>query len=131
MANLVACPCCARHIRPTELACPFCGLTLEQASRGERGSTPWYALAALSSTLVLAGCPMMAARYGGPPVGDQPARVTPTPAVQNQRETVEIYGAPPPPEQPQDAGAAQEDPGRMVEAYGAPPPPNTGSGRDR
>ncbi|MFO0560006.1 MAG: hypothetical protein U0269_18475 [Polyangiales bacterium] len=127
MNTLVACPCCARHIRPTEPACPFCGLTLEQASRGETGTTPWYALAALSTTLVLSGCPMIAARYGGPPQPVEPARVV-TPV----RESADIYGAPPPRlNETPDAGVANNDPGAMVEAYGAPPPPNTGSSRDR
>ncbi len=145
MTTLVACPCCARHIRPTEPACPFCGLTLEQASRGESGSTPWYAIAALSTTLVLSGCPNMMARYGGPPQPESPARL----AQPAQRETMDIYGAPPP-RLDQDAGPtamgqvygappgadptrnnAPQDPGGMGEAYGAPPPPNTGSNRDR
>ncbi|MBL8678676.1 MAG: hypothetical protein JNK05_05905 [Myxococcales bacterium] len=129
MTTLVACPCCARHIRPNEPACPFCGLTLEQASRGETGTSPWYAIAALSTTLVLSGCPNMMVRYGGPPQPETPARI----AQPNPRETADIYGAPPPPvEQTTDSGVATgpNDPGGMVEAYGAPPPPNT-SNRDR
>jgi|LNFM01.2.fsa_nt_gb hypothetical protein len=128
MTTLVACPCCARHIRPTEPSCPFCGLTLEQAARGETGNTPWYAIAALSTTLVLSGCPQMMARYGAPPQPENPARI----AQPSQRETMDIYGAPPPRlVEPQDvAPVAPQDPGGMAEAYGAPPPPNTGN-RDR
>jgi hypothetical protein len=124
MSILVACPCCARHIRPNELACPFCGLTLEQASRGETGTTPWYAIAALSTTLALTGCPMMMARYGGPPQPETPARVN---AATPVRESADIYGAPPPRlDSVQDAGATgPQDPGSMGEVYGAPPPPNT------
>lgn len=126
MSILVACPCCARHIRPNEPACPFCGLTLEQATRGETGTTPWYAIAALSTTLVLSGCPMMAARYGGPPQPETPARTTTTPV----RESADIYGAPPPRlNETPDTGVGANDPGSMGEVYGAPPPPNTD--RDR
>jgi hypothetical protein len=126
MSNvLVPCPCCGRHVRPSEPSCPFCGLTLEQAARGESGSTPWYAIAAVSATLVLSGCPMMAARYGGPPP-------QPTPAQPSARETMDIYGAPPPPvaHTNADAGApAQPSARESVEAYGAPPPP-PGASRD-
>jgi hypothetical protein len=128
MNHLVPCPCCARHVRPAEPACPFCGLTLEQASRGETGTTPWYAIAALSTTLVLSGCEELTGRYGEPPQSEDPARVMRSSA----RESVDIYGAPPPrPEQPQNSAPRRRtDPGGLVEAYGAPPPPRT-THRDR
>lgn len=71
----------------------------------------------------------MMVRYGGPPQPEAPVRANPP----SQRESADIYGAPPPLlDQAQDSGVASgpNDPGGMVEAYGAPPPPNT-SNRDR
>ena len=39
-AHLRACPACARHVRVTELACPFCGVALEAAFRGAPAPVP-------------------------------------------------------------------------------------------
>jgi hypothetical protein len=94
---LVVCGCCSRHIRPNEPRCPFCGLTLEDAQQGVVAPSPWYAIAAVSATIVLSGCPAMMTRYGAPP--------SPTPAVSppgQDRESRDIYGAPPPPSQVRD-----------------------------
>lgn len=127
---LVVCGCCGRHIRPNEPQCPFCGLTLADAEKGVSAPSPWYAVAAVSASIVLTGCPMVMARYGGPPAPTPVA--SPTQSARDSRdiygappprETMQIYGAPPP---AADAGAQAQDPSRSsVEAYGAPPPPTT------
>ncbi|MDP3277509.1 MAG: hypothetical protein Q8Q09_20150 [Deltaproteobacteria bacterium] len=107
MSSYQVCPCCARHVRASESACPFCQQNLSADAPRTPGLTPWYALAAVASTLALGGCPMMMARYGAPPepstaaapaARDTPAQpAQPAQPAPSQRESYEIYGAPPPP----------------------------------
>ena len=122
MPPLVPCPSCQRHVRSTELACPFCK-TKSRSAAGFLG----VALGAALAT----GCPSnppprAVAEYGAPP---PPATATPQPSAlttpvapatpranpDDFRGAAE-YGAPPPRlgPGPDERGAAPE--------YGAPPP---------
>jgi hypothetical protein len=125
-SHLRACPTCARHVRVTEAACPFCGGALSAAFRAAAAPLPprttgltRAALFALGTgTLAFApGCssspssvvdgggggsedssaPIVDAAYGGPPIGDS-GGVAP------------VYGAPP-----------TTDGGGGIAAYGGAP----------
>jgi hypothetical protein len=110
-SSFVPCPGCARHVRAHESACPFCEQSLTRDDPSIPGGPRWYAAAAVSATLVISGCtqPASAARSGGPPrpsgTVDSPARLTapngasaadPGGGAPRQRESFDIYGAPPP-----------------------------------
>jgi hypothetical protein len=80
MTHLVACEACARHVRASEDACPFCGVAIATAvresspRRGPAGRLSRAGLVALGVGVIavpigLAGCAESAqmAVYGGPP----------------------------------------------------------------
>jgi hypothetical protein len=111
-APLVACPSCSRHVRLDAPACPFCAVSLTEASLeavpdagGRRLSRA--ALFAFAATVATAAC-------------NTPQR----PDTGSGSNIVQPYGAPPNPQPPPDAGApAHPDPPSMAAIYGAPMPP--------
>ena len=140
--SLLPCPSCARHVRSTEDACPFCAASITRGAVrpvprvGARLSrAALYALGASAAALAACGGnstsssdagangdAQIGPMYGGPPVeaGSDQFVPTPTPA----------YGGP-----PQDAGTEPGDGGANdggkegggvkdggpAPAYGAPP----------
>ena len=114
--HLVACASCARHVRVSESACPFCGAVLPEELRSRLA--PLTSAARLSRAAVFAlgtGAVSLGAAcstseeqvdsvYGGPPMADA------------------AYGGP-----PQDSGAdtardaPEEAPPLVDAAYGGPP----------
>lgn len=132
-ATLTPCSSCARHVRRTERACPFCGVALALASApsprvvSERlGRAAIFSLGAAAITSV-AGCALVHERgsapiaeqdsgtffgaYGAPALGDA--------AHEDAGAPMTHYGAPPPAE---DAGM-DADLGCCSADYGAPPSP--------
>jgi hypothetical protein len=80
MAHLVACEGCARHVRASEAACPFCGVAIAAtvresspkrgpAMRLSRAGLAAFGVSAVVAPMVLAGCAesQQMAVYGGPP----------------------------------------------------------------
>lgn len=107
------CHACARHVRSTESACPFCAAALvpdvadPPSVEGPRLSRA--AMLLLGSAALAEACrqPQVAAVYGAPP----PTAVDATPVVAPR---------PPPAVAPR---SPPDDPGSSAEVYGAPPPP--------
>jgi len=128
MSHLVPCPSCARHVRVSEAACPFCASALPDAlraspaprmpgSRLSRAATYALGVALSAGITATAACGGdgggQAAMYGGPP--------TP-PDTTNGGETNGGGGDTVVP----DAGTDESDPvihGTPVPAYGVPAPP--------
>ena len=113
MAALVGCTECARHVRITEPACPFCGAVLEGLEErrleplpADRGLT--RAAVVLMSAAALAGC--------GKTSGTKEPAPTPTPT-ETSPEPVPVYG-PAPIADTDDAAAGLP---QAAPAYGAPP----------
>ena len=97
-AHLVPCPSCARHVRVSEAACPFCRGALDESLRAQPAPqaaparlsrAALYALGAAGTVTLAAACsqsvygapvtpddagprdagpPMVDAAYGGPPI---------------------------------------------------------------
>ncbi len=101
-ARLVPCTSCARHVRATEEACPFCGVPMHVEL--ECSSTPVLTRAGLSRAALfalgagaavnLAGCIMNAA-YGGPPPSDAGVDAGSVDADTDGSMNA-LYGGPPP-----------------------------------
>lgn len=107
---LTPCSSCGRHIRNTELACPFCNSANDpaQARPTSVSKIPRVAAAALvvGATLQFAGCVV---KYGGPPPPNPQPVSQPASQASSKPES-----------QPENT----PDPGRdLVPAYGAPPMP--------
>lgn len=110
---LVPCVGCARHVRASESACPFCHAPFVTAALPEIPSTRGLSRAAmlLGATLSLTACP------------------------RREREVAAVYGAPPPPtlrdaslgdaarRNPNAPPRPPQDDGNQADIYGAPPPP--------
>jgi hypothetical protein len=63
---LTTCDQCQRHIRETEVECPFCH-SASEARRGTGLSTV-TAVIVLGAALTLSGCPrLVRTKYGAPP----------------------------------------------------------------
>ena len=149
MKSLVPCPGCARHVRVSEPACPFCQSALPDdlsaraipATRQRLGRAAAFTFAA---TLGLAGCsddPAPTADSGtaadtGTDTGNAPVDTgtpgdTGTPVdtglVDDTGGPVAAYGAPPDRDAgPVDAAAPPDDGGGAAPAYGLPPPRDAG-----
>lgn len=113
-APLVACPSCARHVRIDAPACPFCAVSLTEASLeavpdagGRRLSRA--AMFAFAATVATAAC-------------NTPQRPDTGSSTSN---IVQPYGAPPTPQPRPDAGAppTHPEPPAVAAIYGAPMPP--------
>lgn len=109
-ARLIPCSSCARHVRATEAACPFCSavLPVTQATRPLPRSTgtrlsraALFALGASAAAVAACSSDRVVAVYGAPPI-------------------IEDSGAP----DAADAGDAAKRPegGTPAPVYGAPPP---------
>ena len=114
-SQLVPCPSCARHVRSTESACPFCASarvpSLAAAPRSPAKRLSRAALFALgASAAAVAAC--SGSVTPGPATGDSGALDGNTP--DGEQQTIPPYGIP-----PMDAG---NDGPVAVPAYGAPPP---------
>jgi hypothetical protein len=113
---LVPCPSCARHVRATELSCPFCATALEaDASRvsvvpsTRLGRAALFAFGTTLATISTAAC-------GTATNADASAQ-----DVQNDMpNSMAIYGAP----TPIDSGVT--DSGSPGARYGAVPPEDAG-----
>lgn len=123
--SLTPCSSCARHVRRSELACPFCGasLSLEVAptSRTTAERLGRAAIFSFGAALVTtaSGCGSLVAAYGAP----APDTGMPDTGIVQDAGTdggpMTLYGGP-----PQDAGV---DMGGASADYGAPPPPDSGA----
>lgn len=140
--SLVLCGSCSRHLRSTELVCPFCGVGLEVKSSAD-ASMPWGSTRAqiFLGALTLAAATSAAACNKPDPGPNDPTSIVapygaPMPTDLPSSATGEAYGAPPPPpvdagapkDLPKDAGPGAKDAGALrppspAGAYGAPPKP--------
>ncbi len=112
MAALVCCMECARHVRISDPACPFCGASLEGLEErhveplpGDRGLT--RAAVVLMSAAALTGC--------GNTSGTKDPAPTPTPT--ETSPPVPVYG-PAPIADTNDGGEGHP---QAAPAYGVPP----------
>ena len=119
--HLSSCPACARHVRVSEAACPFCGGALSDAFRARpapRSPTARLSRSALYAlgmgTVTLAAACSSSSSPGG--TGDAEAPVA---DAGNGEAGVAT---------PADAGEAPYDAGGVVAAYGAPAFPDGGGG---
>ena len=130
MMNRALLPCrsCARHVRATDSACPFCGSAVPEQTRmvarpqAPRGNLSRAALFALGAAAAAAGTTGIAGCSGGVvSVQDASGDVV---------STQDAYGGPPPhdvgpSDSPGDVDSAQDAPRDVFmahDAYGAPPP---------
>jgi hypothetical protein len=135
--HLSSCPACARHVRVSEAACPFCGAALSDAFRARPAPrspaarlsrSALYALGMGTVTLA-AACSSSSSPGGtedaGPPVADAGAPVADAAkgGASEAGVATPAYGA-----SPHDAGEAPYDAGGVVAAYGAPVLPDGGGG---
>ena len=110
-AHLSPCPGCTRHVRVSEIVCPFCQVSLgdefraQPAPRPPAGRLGRAALSALGAgTIALASsCSSSNVKppYGGPPPFDASTDVSPivdagADAPPVDRGIVALYGGPPP-----------------------------------
>jgi hypothetical protein len=120
-ARLLACPSCARHVRVTESACPFCAASLPEAfaaAPAPRAPTKRLSRAALyafgaTSITVAAAC----SSGSGTPAGDTDGSTADAPP--DSPSAMPLYGAAAP-----DGGFDEDDGGPDVSAaplYGASP----------
>jgi hypothetical protein len=116
MAALVCCTVCARHVRITDPACPFCGASLEGLE--ERRAEPLPADRGLTRAAVVF---MGAAALAG--CGKTSGTKDPAPAPTEM--SAPAYG--PAPIADTDAGAAQP---QAAPAYGVPPIATTSTAPD-
>ena len=112
-SHLLPCPSCARHVRSTESACPFCATArIPSAAPAPRSPAKRLSRAALfalgASAAAVAACSGSVAP--GPATGDSGA-LDGTP--DGEQQTIPPYGIP-----PMDAGNDGEI---AVPLYGAPP----------
>jgi hypothetical protein len=122
MANgrLLACPSCARHVRSTETACPFCATALTASPAGGEpvpaarvaskrlSRAALFALGATAAAAVACSSTTdsnTVAIYGGPPA-DSGSEAEPTP--------MPVYGGPA-------IDAGMDAPVLLDAAYGGPP----------
>jgi hypothetical protein len=96
MTHLLACACCARHVRACEAVCPFCGASAPSpgepvrqpraapAARLGRAALYAFGVGSLTVTATVAGCnhessDAVVAVYGGPPpeLADHPVDAGP------------------------------------------------------
>ena len=134
-ASLVPCPSCARHVRSSERACPFCrsALSTDLAARAVPGTTQRLSRAAaftFAASLAATGC-------ASDPVPNDAATVTDT---GSDAGTIVTDTGPADTGAPTDTGApadtgTQADAGAPVDAgkdgsigvrYGSPPRPDAG-----
>ncbi len=136
MKPLVPCSQCARHVRASEPACPFCGASIaanagtnavpSTAQRLGRNATFVFA-----TTLTLAACATPAQPGDVPNATDSPTvadRVTPvgdTGVVDDNGGVGPLYGGPFPVDVP-NASDASGDTGTIGAMYGVPPPFDSG-----
>ena len=124
MRQLVPCPGCARHVRASEPACPFCGDASPRsapASRAVARSRTLIFGAALASTAV-AGCLTHTRSDPENDAGVDAATVAPTPdSGADAANIFPPYGTPPEDAFEEDAGTSNAD-------YGGPPPPEDDAG---
>lgn len=137
MSALAPCTSCARHVRRTESACPFCGATLALgAAPTPRVITERLGRAALFSVgaaivASVPGCGNAVPAYGAPAVdtgpmaadAGQPGPLYGAPTVDaghDAGQPATLYGGPFPTE---DAGVGDPDSGSASSDYGAPPAP--------
>ena len=113
--NLVSCSSCARHIRRSETACPFCGELLVETSPSTASAARPLTRAAilLASAAAVAGCGkepkavesdgttdagfMIAAPYGVPMPFDAGGNIPPPPPTDTGMMVAPAYGVAPPP----------------------------------
>ncbi len=137
---LVPCPACARHVRSSESACPFCAAKIEAANRPVPGASgrrlERLAAFTFATTLAVTGCSLageddtsksedelasIMPMYGMPPAKDAGSPSTKDGSASETDATTDA--APPPAE---DAGPppctppAEEDPGSFHAMYGMP-----------
>ena len=122
MARLHPCPSCARHVRGSETACPFCGAAIEVASAAPKaGPALTRAEILFASATAVAAC-----TSGGP---DDPnssssssgSTSSSSSSSSSSGDPVAVYGP-----APVDAGDASRD-GAPVALYG-PAPVDAGDG---
>jgi len=99
--SFAPCPGCARHLRTSEISCPFCGERTSSlvATPGTAARITRAATYAFTASMVVAGCSSV-----------EPASLTP------------LYGAPALDSGVSDGGAdtGPDDSGQAVALYGAP-----------
>jgi hypothetical protein len=101
---LLACPACARHVRASEISCPFCAAALADAGAaaialpGRRALGVRLSRAALFALGALgagaAACSTQRAAYGGPPV-DRTVDAAAADAGFAESVSAPVYGGPP------------------------------------
>lgn len=136
---LVACPGCSRHVRATEMRCPFCAAALpgdlgERAAPSVPSRLSRAAAFAFGASLAIAGCAtdVTTGDAAGSTSGGE-GGAGPGPGDEGGGQAV--YGAPAPEDAgvEEDAGlldAGPDDDGGDVDLYGAPPPPDAGPSDD-
>jgi len=127
--QLVPCDGCARHVRRTEAACPFCGLaspltsaspvTPEPSARLSRAGILAF-VAAVGAGACSSAQPVPTAVLEAPPAPQTPAAdsgapATPEPTPEPTPATPDASTA--------TTAPARPDPGSMMLRYGAPPRP--------
>ncbi|HEY2512996.1 MAG TPA: hypothetical protein VGI39_19145 [Polyangiaceae bacterium] len=122
--HLLACPNCSRHVRATELACPFCDAALSDAFRATPAPVPpavrlaRAALVALGAGAVVATAACGGATSVGGPNSTEDGGGDSASSPPDEGGVVAVYGAPPVRDAGQDSGVGIAPP------YGiAPPPP--------
>lgn len=132
--RLLPCPSCARHVRASDTACPFCASALPEApamaatqSPGRLSRAALYAMGASAAAAAAAACTVTAVPvYGAPSV--------PIDGGQDAQNSTPVYGGPPADAADDrvladaglgDAASDADDGGDAdsgaVPAYGAPP----------
>ena len=125
---LAACSGCRRHVRASEVHCPFCGAERVPGVVESVAMVRMSRAATLAAALAIAGCRSEPTPIANDPAAAKPsAAPTPTPSpdtglVDDPGGQVDIYGAPPP---PPPSASAKPTPKPTVPAppYGVPPPP--------
>src|SRR5687767_9454598 len=102
MAELKPCVECRRHIAITEVACPFCGASVELVP------VPSSRLGRVSRAAVFAGAALAVGACGGKKTKPQ----------QQQQQTAPADAAV---EKPKDPDRTKPDPNNVPMPYGAPP----------
>jgi hypothetical protein len=137
--SLLPCPSCARHVRRSESACPFCGNALALEPEAALSVVPRLGRAALftfGAALATSACTGTGAPvplYGAPSIDSGAADAAPPIDAGNDATVLAMYGGP-----PIDAGSpgplygapaldsggiSDHDTGGASSDYGAPPPP--------
>ena len=128
--HLSSCPACARHVRVSEAACPFCGAALSDAFRARpapRSPAARLSRSALYAlgmgTVTLAAACSSSSSPGGTDDAEAPIADAANGGSPETGVATPSYGA-----SPHDAGEAPYDAGGVVAAYGAPALPDGGGG---